>query len=305
MMNHEFNNPFEYKVIYIFSIDDRTHKGLLKIGETTLKCVGVPNKADLERAARKRIKNYTNTAAIDYELLHTRLAVADDRSTFSDRDVHDVLKRSGYASHTFEKHSAREWFKVDLQTALKAINAVVKGRENLTGIKIDHAVEKIIFRPEQLDAINMAVKHFKRRRAERVLWNAKMRFGKTLCALEVVKRCAFDRTIIVTHQPVVNAGWFDDFNKIFAGSDYRFGSRTCGESVDNLLDGGKPFIWFASMQDLRGSELVGGNFDKHSDIFNADWQLVIVDEAHEGTKTALGNTVIETLGHAIQSHRRL
>ncbi|MBQ9478858.1 MAG: DEAD/DEAH box helicase family protein, partial [Selenomonadaceae bacterium] len=87
-----------------------------------------------------------------------------------------------------------------------------------------------------------------------------MRFGKTLCALEVVKRCAFDRTIIVTHQPVVNAGWFDDFKKIFAGTDYRFGSKTRGETINDLIDCGAPFIWFASMQDLRGSDLVGGNF---------------------------------------------
>ena len=31
----KFEPSFEYKVIYIFSIDDDLHKGLLKIGDTT------------------------------------------------------------------------------------------------------------------------------------------------------------------------------------------------------------------------------------------------------------------------------
>ncbi|MBR1579308.1 MAG: Eco57I restriction-modification methylase domain-containing protein [Selenomonadaceae bacterium] len=294
-MNHEFANPFSYKVIYIFAVDDRAHEGLLKIGETTLKCVGAPQQSDLDRAAYERIKDYTNTVAVDYDLLYTRLAVADDHSTFRDHDVHNVLKRSGYAPHAFKKHSAREWFAINLETAVAAINAVVHGRRNLTGITIDQPIDPIIFRPEQLNAIKMAVKYFDKRKPENILWNAKMRFGKTLCALEVVKRCAFVRTIIVTHQPVVNAGWFDDFKKIFAGTDYRFGSKTRGETINELIDCGAPFIWFASMQDLRGSELVGGNFSKHSDLFNVDWQLLIVDEAHEGTQTERGEKVFDAL----------
>ena len=49
------------------------------------------------------------------------------------------------------------------------------------------------------------------------------------------------------------------------------------------------------MQDLRGSELVGGNFDKNNDIFSTPWDLIIVDEAHEGTQTELGKAVMKEL----------
>ena len=42
------------------------------------------------------------------------------------------------------------------------------------------------------------------------------------------------------------------------------------------------------MQDLRGSDQVGGNFDKNSIIFKIDWDFVIIDEAHEGTQTEIG-----------------
>lgn len=42
-----------------------------------------------------------------------------------------------------------------------------------------------------------------------------MRFGKTLCGLEVAKQCGFRSTLIITHRPVVDKGWHDDFKKIF------------------------------------------------------------------------------------------
>ena len=37
MSDTDFKNAFEYKVIYVFSIDDENHKGLVKIGEFNLK----------------------------------------------------------------------------------------------------------------------------------------------------------------------------------------------------------------------------------------------------------------------------
>ena len=53
----------------------------------------------------------------------------------------------------------------------------------------------------------------------------------------------------------------------------------------------KHYIYFASIQDLRGSKIVGGKFDKNDDVFNIDWNCVIIDEAHEGTTTELGDKV--------------
>ncbi len=246
----------------------------------------------MEASARNRIDQYTRTAAIEYNLLHVELAVTDDRKTFSDRDVHAVLKRSGCPAVSFKHSSAREWFRINLTTAINAIKTVKRGDSS---IAVRSAVEPITFRAEQLEAIEMAAKIFNGTANERVLWNAKMRFGKTICALEVVRRCNFRRSIIVTHRPVVNDAWFDDFNKIFGGSDYRFGSKTFGEPFDRLAPAARPFVYFTSMQDLRGSSTVGGNFDKNTDIFDAAWDLVIVDEAHEGIKTTLGDDVISAL----------
>ena len=52
---------------------------------------------------------------------------------------------------------------------------------------------------------------------------------------------------------------------------------------------------FASMQDMRGSKEVGGKFDKNNELFSTTWDFLIVDEAHEGTQTELGQSVITHL----------
>ena len=49
------------------------------------------------------------------------------------------------------------------------------------------------------------------------------------------------------------------------------------------------------MQDLRGSKLAGGKFDKNRAVFEMDWDIIIYDEAHEGTQTELGLSVQKLL----------
>ena len=83
--------------------------------------------------------------------------------------------------------------------------------------------------------------------------NAKMRFGKTLVSLEIVKKSGFSKTIILTHRPVVNEGWYEDFKKIFFDCpDYLYGSKTRGEKLSSLLSSEKKFVYFASIQDQHG-----------------------------------------------------
>ena len=244
-----------------------------------------PNSRELNQAALKRIRAYTNTAGLTPHLLHSEIAVRtvkDKNGTlkieaFRDHHVHEVLKNSGYTNVQLGESSGKEWFSVDLQTAQKAIDAVKKNYSNLSNSDIvKHS--PIIFRPEQAACITKVVKHFKK--ADRFLINAKMRYGKTFVSLEIVKQCKFKKTIILTHRPVVDAGWYEDFTKIFYGvEDYIYGSKATGYTADKLLSSGKNFIYFASIQDLRGSSEVGGKFDKNDIIFDTVWDCVIVDEA--------------------------
>ena len=302
-----FGTSFEYKLIYVFAIHDESHKGLLKIGDTTIQSDAsidalFPNCKALNQAALSRIKQYTNTAGISAQLLHTELAVRLVRGkdgqqvlkAFRDHDVHRVLENSGIPKKKLKNSTSREWFEVDLATVLKAIEAVKKCQPNLSGAGAGTGFTPIVFRPEQEEAIEKTLKQFKT--GSRMLWNAKMRFGKTLSALQVVKKSGFAKTIIVTHRPVVDDGWYEDFQKIFYDTDdYTYGSKGHGAAIEDLLNSGKKFVYFASIQDLRGSSTVGGKFDKNDAVFSLDWDLVIVDEAHEGTTTALGDDVIKNL----------
>jgi hypothetical protein len=287
-------------------INDKEHNGLLKIGDATVKTDKsekelVPNCKELNSSAKERIKSYTQTASISYDLLHTELAIRTvtkkGRSTikaFRDNAVHDVLIRSGIPRHVFDMESqGKEWFKTDLETAKKAIRAVKDGQNSLKPGDISEDDSPIVFRPEQAKAIKDTITQFKK--GDRMLWNAKMRFGKTLTALQVAKEMGFRKTLIFTHRPVVSDGWYEDFVKIFKHTDYVFGSKTKGETIDNLADTDKPFVYFASMQDLRGSSAVGGKFDKNEYVFLIDWDFVVVDEAHEGTQTTLGQKVFQAV----------
>ena len=307
-------SALKMKLIYVFRINDEAHKGCLKIGEATCKDDTTldlkPCCHALNQAAKERINQYTQTAGIAYDLLYTEATIYLNQGkfcSFNDKEVHKVLLRSGIKRKTFDKaHQANEWFCCDLETVKRAIAAVKQGRISLLSQEIADVHEPIVFRPEQADAIAKTKKQFKR--GNQMLWNAKMRFGKTLSALQVVKDMNYRRTLILTHRPVVDEGWFEDFGKIFYDrEDYAYGSKNKGSSlpylakhahqsftINGIEEKGK-YVYFASMQDLRGSELVGGKFDKNDDIFSTPWDLLIVDEAHEGTKTDLGQAVLKEL----------
>ena len=295
-----FANTYSYKVIYVFKIYDELHKGILKIGEATLntskKISELPDNChDLNKSAKKRIRQYTNTIGIQEELLYTTLAIDNKNKTFKDKEVHKVLERSGIKRHNFgNEKDPEEWYETNIETTINAINAVKQGRKSLNRTEVDTVHEDIEFRPEQKEAIEFTIKRFNV--TDNVLWNAKMRFGKTLTALEVIKREKFEKSIIITHRPVVDKGWYEDFNKIFYDKDnYKYGSKKSGYSLKRLLSSGKNFVYFASIQDLRGSKTVGGTFDKNDEIFSLDWDFVIIDEAHEGTQTSLGKNVKDAI----------
>ena len=223
----KFTSSLKLKLIYVFRINDAAHKGCLKVGEATCDNDNVfglaPNSKALNESAKKRINQYTQTAGIAYDLLYTELTIYNSKyglCSFNDKEVHSVLERSGIKKKIFDtENKANEWFITDLETVKRAIIAVKEGRESLSSAEVSHDKSPIVFRPEQREAIEKTKKQFKK--GNQMLWNAKMRFGKTLSALQEVKDMDFSRTLILTHRPVVDSGWFEDFGKIFYDRDSR------------------------------------------------------------------------------------
>ena len=318
-----FRDTFKYKLIYVYAIDDKKHEGYLKVGDTDVVSLLspdqlAPNCKVLNDAARARIDQQTQTAGVEYQLLYTELAVRYRTfgngmkvlEHFTDKKVHAVLKNSGLPHKFIGKTKGREWFGTDVKTIKAAISAVKDCRSVIADGELEQE-SPIEFREEQIDAVEKTLSCFKKK--GEMLWDAKMRFGKTLTALQVVRESEgkFRRVIIVTHRPVVGSGWQEDFNKLFTKEDgytfyrknslggvYEFNDKVESRNDDELAhldESGERFIYFASIQDLRGSQIVNGKYDKNRGVFKMDWDLVIIDEAHEGTQTDLGKDVRQNL----------
>ena len=102
--------------------------------------------------------------------------------------------------------------------------------------------KKIVLRKEQKDAIRLAKQHFGKNKRDvgyslnpnfqQFLWNAKMRFGKTLCALELAKQMNVRRILIVTHRPAVNEEWIKAFKERFSAviENYNYGTKSDTQS---------------------------------------------------------------------------
>lgn len=310
----------QYNLIYVYLIDDDKHRGALKIGKASVDAYEVdeltPNCEALNKAAIARINDETLTAGVEYTLLYTEVAFfvnhEGNRIRFDDHTVHEVLTHSGYEKKDFKlaNGNPNEWFIVDIETAIKAIAAVKNEQEVIEGPPvIEKPKTEIYFRDEQKRAIEDTIAHFEI--GHQFLWNAKMRFGKTLCALEFIRQKQYNRVLILTHRPAVRSGWFEDYHKILF-ENQQYGSKNgdkfarCDEKDTKGKDfptlekdfskKGTRYIYFASMQDLRGSKKVSDKgINKNDDVFKTDWDLIILDEAHEGTETALGKNVIKGL----------
>ena len=291
---------FEKKLIYIQTVDGKPedwpkYAGSKKIGDASInepESDYTPNSKDMRDAAEKRVRSYMRTAGVPYKIQWAELAYRKtDRTFFRDYDVHEVLERSNIKRNT--SLEGREWFLTDLETAKAAIKAVKEGRHSLTATAQPSSNNiKITLRPEQAEAVRVTKKAFKK--YDTVLWNAKMRFGKTLTALQLIKDEKYKKVLIMTHRPVVSDSWFDDFYKMgMEIQGYIYGSKDKGKLISELKNSDQPFVYFASIQDLRGSEIFGGKAgDKNREFTQIQWDLVIIDEAHEGTQTELAQNVI-------------
>lgn len=317
----KYKPTYDYTLIYAFSIDDGKHNNMLKVGKATVNYFKnwhdlTPDCELLRKAAKARIDNETGTAAIEYKLEYTELAIYEidgEEAGFDDKDVHDVLENSGYNAIVFPnlEYTPKEWYPVSKELVVKAISAV-KNNQSLLNKKdwnITSADEKkthIILRQEQELAVTRTLTQFAH--GSKMLWDAKMRFGKTLCALEVVKRKPFKRVLILTHRPAVRDGWHKDFKLLqlpgfhyvtrIKGKLYVDGKKIAGglEVLQQYTekDPDYKYIYFASIQDIRGSKAVNkkSKFDKNNELFREKWNLLIIDEAHEGIRTEQGRAVV-------------
>lgn len=316
------------RLLYVLSINDRKHQGLLKIGEVFVDndIADSPNRQELGKAVRAVLDARPYMQGVSYHIEYVECTTYDqDSKCYKADDVYRTLRAMDIPSKTLGKYKdpttgqtedADIWFACTIFDIQDVISKIKQGKGAGHGA--------IKFRPEQEKAIHDTVEYFQKEfkdpnKGKHYLWNAKMRFGKTLSGLEVAKRCGYRSTLIITHRPVVDKGWHDDFAKIFrtpeALADYHakglepaYGRRMMDDNdsqgdfytLTNEVDAGKKIlVFFVSMQYLRLSQFVGGK-ERRLDplkraIMEYDWDFVMVDEAHEGIDAAAGVRVMNKL----------
>lgn len=316
------------RLLYLLSQGDRKHQGLLKIGEVFVDndIADSHSSQELGKAVRAVLDARSYMQGVSYHIEYVECTTYDqDSKCYKADDVYRTLRAMDIPSKTLGKYKdpttgqtedADIWFACTIFDIQDVISKIKQGKGAGHGA--------IKFRPEQEKAIHDTVEYFQKEfkdpnKGKHYLWNAKMRFGKTLSGLEVAKRCGYRSTLIITHRPVVDKGWHDDFAKIFrtpeALADYHakglepaYGRRMMDDNdsqgdfytLTREVDAGKKIlVFFVSMQYLRLSQFVGGkerNFDPlKRAIMEYDWDFVMVDEAHEGIDAAAGVRVMNKL----------
>lgn len=276
---HSFNSFV--RMMYAYRTPEiARHNGWLKIGDT-------------EQGVHKRIKQQTHTADVRFELEWKDIAMfRDDCTYFRDHDFHDYLTE--YKG--IERNDHTEWFRIDGQELRRCFEEFVSRNYQQKGLHYSYKL-----RDEQQRAVDMTLEYLRANNWEgKFLWNAKPRFGKTLTAYDLVKHMKARNVLIVTNRPSIANSWCDDYEKYLAGqSGYRFVSDNESlrdrqgvmtrsmftEWVRHRDENFEGQICFESLQGLKGSVYFGGNFNKLEWIKNTRWDMLIVDESHEGVDT--------------------
>lgn len=272
-----------YPQIYAYVFPEyKPNEGWIKIGYTERQNVD------------ERIRQQTHTAGIEYSKLWSEPAkfIGLDE-WFFDKQLHAYLRK-------FKKINQRpntEWFYYNGKPEQAHIDFDEFRHKKLSqvGREIEYQL-----RTEQEAAVKMILDYALTHQGGEFLWNAKPRFGKTLTTYDLARRMGAQKVLIVTNRPAIANSWFDDFETFIAWqTNYRFVSTTDtlkerpvltreqfnNENIIKPEDEKLGCIAFISLQDLKGAISFGGIIDKLEWVKGLTWDLLVIDEAHEGVDT--------------------
>ena len=263
------NKVDETPTIYAYTLPDvPKYKGLLKVGYTS-------------RPGTIRIKEQGHELYLDKEILLRRSSMRPDGTYFTDKGlggVHYYLRKNRIPN------PFGEWFRCDIKDVEKAIYAAMERRDSMTDRIYDFGM-----RPEQERAVNQTSDYltaFKKDPSNRgliphYLWNAKMRFGKTFTTYQLALKMGWTKVLVLTFKPAVKTAWEED---LITHKDFE-GWQFCQKQEDrefNYVNERKPFVCFASFQDVLGKNAMGGIKATNEWIQTVDWDCIVLDEYHYG-----------------------
>lgn len=276
-------------MIYAYTTPEvARHNGWTKIGYT-------------EQDVEIRINQQTHTADVNWCLEWKGNALFEDGSgeSFTDKDFHAYLR-----DNDIEQESGKnnEWFHINGSDSRNMFYDFRTNRGVLE--KSGQMVIPYSLRKEQNMAVSQTIAYRNDHDGGEFLWNAKPRFGKTLSVYDFCKRIGAKTVLIVTNRPAIANSWYADYMQFIGRENgYFFVSHVDGvkgkpkvmEYAEYANDrkrrekdpDSRPMglINFVSLQDLKGSIYFGGNFNKLEEVKNTTWDVLVIDEAHEGVDT--------------------
>lgn len=301
-----------YPQIYSYILPDLpANKGWQKVGYTERKDVD------------SRILEQTKTAAVKlrYEKLWSASSFSNaTHEFFKDKDLHKYYVKNGIEKSKKQDDGGlgEEWFYFNgtPEKSKELFDDYANG--NLFSRSSEKSPYKL--RKEQERAVSQTLSYAEshqttdfsspNKEAE-FLWNAKPRFGKTLSSYDFAKKFNAKNVLIVTNRPAIANSWFDDFEKFIDGyyfistadslkeretlSRYEFLNKANSSSEDRQ-------ITFLSLQDLKGGKVFGGPHNKLKWVADLKWDLLIIDEAHEGVDTDRTNEAFEKIKRRFTLH---
>lgn len=290
-------------VIYSWSTPDLPkYAGWEKIGYTE------------QQTAAERVAQQASQLSIEKKLEWSRRALftTEAGGRFTDHDFHAYLKQQGVQRETTPQRTEWHHFNGAPKKSLEYFNDFAG--QDFTAAQTS-GLDDYVLRPEQVAAVDQAVTAFAAGKDE-VLWNAKPRFGKTLTTYHLMRTLDVKRVLIVTNRPAIANSWFDDFTRFIGHqTTFKFVSESPSladrspmtreqwraYSLDRQDDDPR-IVEFVSLQDLKGSQYFGGPYDKLRHIAQFAWDLLVVDEAHEGIDTTKTDVAFEQIKRARTLH---
>lgn len=249
-------------------------------------------------SADVRIAQQASQLSVRKEKQWSRRALftSETGGRFTDKEFHAYLHQQGVERETKPKRTEWHHFAIAQKKSLEYFNDFAG--QDFANLQRTGAEEDYVLRPEQQAAVDQAVAAFGAGKRE-ILWNAKPRFGKTLTTYDLMRTMDVRKVLIVTNRPAIANSWFDDFTTFIGHqTTYQFVSESSSLAERNPmtreqwvafsldhLDEDPRIVEFISLQDLKGSQYFGGPYDKLRHIAKFDWDLLVVDEAHEGVDT--------------------
>ena len=298
----ETTTPATPKIYAYTTPEIARHDGWTKIGYT-------------EQNVHERIKQQTHTADVRWHLEWSGNATWEHRNgTFRDTDFHAYLEKQGVA-----REPKTEWFEIGGEESHLQF---YKFRDT-DGVLDAPGGTSYTLRAEQAAAVEQT-RAFARAHWDEAgehggefLWNAKPRFGKTLTAYDLCCTLGAQKVLIVTNRPAIANSWYDDYVRFvgteggyrfvsevdaLAGRPYCLARKEFEPALRNNPEGPRGCIEFVSLQDLKGSLYFGGVYDKLKEVAELVWDVLIIDEAHEGVDTLKCDVALDHIKRRFTLH---